>query len=192
MTNTETFSVMLGPEEKTIPVICSWCRSVFDTRRWLIPYGTSITPDYGICQDCLRRVKVESAGSAHPKTSRKTYGILIVDDEGNFCGMLSDTLHPLGYRTITCSGGGDAVEYYSRLSADINLVLLDMKMPDMDGYETFINMKRINPDIKAIVITGFARDSDIRDILAAGALCVLEKPFSPQVLVERIRDILPP
>ncbi|OGV52805.1 MAG: hypothetical protein A2X45_00115 [Lentisphaerae bacterium GWF2_50_93] len=190
MSDTELFCVMLGSEVKTIPVICSWCRNVLDTRRWEIPYGGRITPDYGICSECLRRVKLESIGSADPENSARIQGILIVDDEGNFCGMLSDMLHLQGYRIITCCSGEDAVEYYSRLYTGIDLVLLDMKMPKMDGYEAFINMKRINPDIRAIVITGYARDSDIRDILTAGALCVLEKPFEPLVLIERIRDVL--
>ncbi|MFZ2654799.1 MAG: response regulator [Victivallales bacterium] len=190
MNDTESFTVMFGPEEKTIPVICSWCRNVFDTRRWQIPYGDRITPDYGICQDCLRRVRVEAVGRPEPQSTVKTYGILIVDDEGNFCGMMSDMLHPLGYRIITCGGGEDAVEYYSKLYADIDLVILDMKMPGMDGYETFLNMKKINPEIKAMVLTGFARDNDIREMLAAGALCVMEKPFNPAILLERIKDIL--
>ncbi|HCE42829.1 MAG TPA: hypothetical protein DET40_04725 [Lentisphaeria bacterium] len=192
MNDTESFSVMLGPEEKTIPVICSWCRNVFDTRKWQIPYGGRITPDYGICLDCLRRVRAESVGRPDPKTSVKTFGILIVDDEGNFCGMLSDMLHPLGYRIIMCGGGEDAVECYSKLYSGIDLVLLDLKMPGMDGYETFLNLKKINPGIKAIVMTGYARDNDVREILAAGALCVMEKPFSPGTLIERIRDVLPP
>jgi len=91
---------------------------------------------------------------------------------------------------LTCNDGADAVEYCSKLHADIDLVLLDMKMSEMDGYETFINMKRINPAIRAIVVTGYARDNDIRNILAAGALCVMEKPFSPVALMERIRDVM--
>jgi len=192
MTNTEAFTIVAGSEIKTIPVICSWCRRIMDTKRWSVLNGEKITPDYGICPDCHRKVRIENDCRTPASASVKTYRIFIVDDEEGFCKMLFDVLHPFGYRMLTCNGGADAVEYYSKLHAAVDLVLLDMKMAEMDGYETFINMKRINPGVKAIIVTGYARDNDIREILAAGALCVMEKPFSPGTLIERIRDVLPP
>jgi|GEM_PF-5674901 len=191
MPDTESFSVMFGPEEKTIPVICSWCKKVFDTKRWMIPHGKATSPDYGICVSCLDHVKKSIRTSSNGQMPTRKSSILIVDDEGNFCGMLYDLLHPLGYRIIICGGGEDAIEYYAKLHEDIDVVLLDMKMPEINGYTTFVNMKQINPDIKAIVMTGYARDCDIREILAAGALCVLEKPFDPLILMQRIKDVCP-
>ena len=192
MNDTETFRAVPGSETKTIPVICSWCGKIMDTKKWSVLQGEAIAPDYGICPDCHKKVRIGSGKPAPERGLGKTYRILIVDDEAGFCKMLFEVLHPFGYRLLTCNDGADAVEYYARLHTDIDLVLLDMKMSEMDGYETFMNMKRINPFIRAIVVTGYARDNEIRTMLAVGALCVMEKPFNPVTLIERIRDVLPP
>lgn len=127
------------------------------------------------------------------KEAVKVYGtgnILIVDDDEMICNTLSRSLTKLGYETATCYNGIDAVDYYKKNWMNINLVILDMVMPLMSGKDTFFELLKINEKCKVVVSSGFTSDKDVEELLEAGALQFIQKPYSITKISSTIFDII--
>jgi len=117
--------------------------------------------------------------------------ILVVDDEALQRQIASQLLSALGYRPITVANGEAAVEYVKQ--ADIDVVLLDMVMPPgINGRETYLQMSRIKPGIKAIITSGFSENDDVRSAQAGGAGSFLHKPYTIEALAEAVYTTLNP
>lgn len=117
--------------------------------------------------------------------------ILIVDDQDEFRRMLNRMLSQEGYEVIEAANGRIALEKYSEMKFD--LVITDLFMPEKDGFETIMELKRINPDAKIIGISGGGQAKDISllaSMKAFGASSVLEKPFEKEVLLSVIQNLL--
>jgi DNA-binding NtrC family response regulator len=82
------------------------------------------------------------------------------------------------------------VRYYTRHYQDIDLVILDMVMPRMNGHDTFLKMKEINPQVKAILSSGYSVDVEAQEVLKKGALQFVQKPFRRADLSRAVADIL--
>jgi CheY-like chemotaxis protein len=118
----------------------------------------------------------EAAAGGDEKKSRGT--ILLVDDDSCIRESLSAFLRGDDYGVFTAVDGLDAVEKYGKTGGgSIDLVILDMVMPRMDGREAFVKMKEINPSIKAIGITGYSNYTQ-EEMTALGMKRMLHKPFS--------------
>ena len=117
--------------------------------------------------------------------SKLKYNVLLVDDEKEVCQSMAEALELFGLSVITYSDSRKAISYYQKAFADIDLVLLDMVMPVVNGYETFVEMQQINPAIKAIAFTGFTMAADANDMMSKGVELVA-KPIEPHVLAEKI------
>ena len=114
--------------------------------------------------------------------------ILVVDDEPLVQKVSASELAKLGYAVACASSGREAVSYVQEHHVD--LVLLDLIMPDMDGVETFKSIQRINPNQKAIVYSGYAHPSKVAEIQQLGARPILIKPTPIQDLAAAIRERL--
>ncbi len=112
--------------------------------------------------------------------------LLIVDDEKELCEILSEMLSDYGYKINTAMDGVQALEYYRKHSKDVDLVIIDMNLPRMNGKECFIAMKAINPRIKAILSTGFSLNEETENILDEGVMEFIQKPFEISQLVKLI------
>ena len=134
----------------------------------------------------LSRQEAEEAVKAGdtPPEMKGGARILMVDDEKSVRESTAALLRGRGYKVVTAKDGGEAVEYYAKSWEHIDLVILDMNMPVMNGRDTFVAMRKINPDIKAMLATGYSLDSNAQEILDEGALSHIQKPF-------RIHDLLP-
>jgi DNA-binding NtrC family response regulator len=117
------------------------------------------------------------------KMSEKTR-LLIVDDDVNFRNTLSKILNKKGYETVSAKDGFSALELIKENAFDV--VLIDIKMPVMDGVETYKKMKTIKSDIKAIMMTAFSADDLIRDAIKEGVYAVVRKPFDVDMIVNMI------
>jgi CheY-like chemotaxis protein len=107
--------------------------------------------------------------------------ILVVDDDEDTCRNLSDILTDMGYRVDTAHDGPSALELARRRSYD--LALLDFKMPGMDGLTLYRELRKVQAETVAIVVTAFAGKATAEEALAAGAWRVLPKPVdSPKLL----------
>ena len=118
--------------------------------------------------------------------------ILIIDDDDQMRMMLKQTLERAGYEVIDAPDGDKGIQLMRETSAD--LVITDLIMPEKDGMETVIELKREFPDIKIIAVSGGSRAIDPRDYLhyatQAGAMKTFTKPFDPKEILEAIIELL--
>ena len=103
--------------------------------------------------------------------------ILLIDDEVMVRNYGSRVLRTLGYRVSLCSDGQEAVAFYREHYRDVDLVILDLVMPRMDGEEAFQKMKMINPEIRTILASGYGENEKIEAMRRDGVLEFLNKPF---------------
>jgi CheY-like chemotaxis protein len=103
--------------------------------------------------------------------------ILVVDDNELIREIAAEMLNKLGYNVLVCRSGNEAVKLYSIHSEKIDLVFIDIIMPGIDGYETYTQLKTINPWIKAYFISGYSVNEKTNRFLADGVLGIIQKPF---------------
>jgi len=103
--------------------------------------------------------------------------ILVVEDEDIVENMARSMLETMGYSVLTACDGLEGVRIFEERHNEIDGVLLDMKMPRMDGKEAFSRMKAINPSVKVLVSTGYGLNEEAQSILDAGAFGLVPKPY---------------
>ena len=99
-------------------------------------------------------------------------------------------LEELGYEVTACNNGKEALEYYKTSWQATDLVLLDMIMPELGGRDTFAAMKKINPDIRALLSSGYSLDGDAQAILDDGVMGFIGKPYTHSKLSEVVAEVL--
>ena len=114
--------------------------------------------------------------------------ILIVDDDINLCNVLRDELQEVGYETEFVLDGTQALDYLS--NNNIDLVLLDLKMPGKDGFEVLKEMGEKNILCKVIVLTAYADVKSAIDSAKMGASDFISKPYDFDELLITIRKVL--
>jgi CheY-like chemotaxis protein len=116
--------------------------------------------------------------------------VLVVDDEKVILDISRAMLEKEGYRVLEAETGAQAIDIAKNFDGKIDLVLLDVVLPDMVGNEIYSLLKAARPNLKVIVCSGHSVDGPIRDILDAGAQNFIQKPFSITVLSEKLKDAL--
>ncbi len=114
--------------------------------------------------------------------------ILVIDDEPIIRVSCQRSLSNEGYEVKSASSGKEGIDLLEKEA--FNLVLLDIKMPDMDGIEVLKKIKNTWPETKIIMITGYSTVETAVKTLKLGALNYLEKPFTPDTLIETIKEAL--
>ena len=113
-----------------------------------------------------------------------------MDDEEIVLETASSILKELGYKVTKCSSGAEALEIFQDPSQKIDLVILDLVMPGMNGHKVFEAMKVVNPNIPVLLSSGYSIDSHAREILEKGALEFIQKPFRMAHLSKVVAKIL--
>ncbi|HME54075.1 MAG TPA: response regulator [Candidatus Lokiarchaeia archaeon] len=113
-----------------------------------------------------------------------TVKIILVDDDAVIRKTVRDILMCMNIHVITASNGHEALKLASE--EDFNVALIDLRMPDIDGIETFRRLKRIKPMLKAFLITSLIDEARAREATKAGISGIIEKPFKINTLVEAI------
>ncbi|WP_462270501.1 ATP-binding response regulator [Desulfobacter sp.] len=116
--------------------------------------------------------------------------VLLVDDEQRILDVGRTICKALGYTVFTAASGRDALKIYAKKKNDINVVVLDMIMPGMDGLDVFIALKKINPDIKVLLSTGYAIDENAQEMLRQGCKGYILKPYSMLDFSHKLREVL--
>jgi PAS domain S-box-containing protein len=116
--------------------------------------------------------------------------ILIVDDDQMVIDVTRSLLESLGYAALTAMNGQEAIDIALRHEGDIAVVLLDLRMPVMTGGEALPELKRIRPDTKVILSSGYEHDSRADALLESGASAFVQKPFNMRDLAMTIRHAL--
>jgi two-component system, cell cycle sensor histidine kinase and response regulator CckA len=134
--------------------------------------------------------QAEKPVEAAPVERGKNELIMIVDDEESMQELASELLEEHGYSVVIAGNGRDAVEIYRRRGHEIALVVLDLVMPGMDGGQTYVELKALNPSLKAFFCTGFMPDHGIAALLERDRLRAIQKPFNPRTFVQVVREVL--
>jgi two-component system cell cycle sensor histidine kinase/response regulator CckA len=116
--------------------------------------------------------------------------VMVVDDERFIIEIAGEWLRELGYQVIEASSGQEALALYESKGDTVDLVILDMVMPGMDGGETLNGLLSIDPDAKVLLISGYGLDGRIKEIRRQGCRGFLQKPFTILQLSEKIKSIL--
>jgi CheY-like chemotaxis protein len=105
-----------------------------------------------------------------PKVQDRQGTILVVDDEYNIRSMMKEIMEMSGLKVFTAGNGQDGVDLYKRNRKDIDLIIMDMVMPIMDGREAFKEIRKLNPKQKIFIISGYSQREDMEDLLENGAV----------------------
>ncbi len=116
--------------------------------------------------------------------------ILLVDDERMVLAVTRELLESLGYRVYAAGSGQEAIAVYMEKGKEISLVILDMIMPGISGGETFDRLKKINPDIRVLLSSGYSINGEAQTILDRGCGGFLQKPFQLENLSRKVREVL--
>ena len=155
------------------------------------------------------RKELRAEGMEQEEMTRGKETVLLVDDEEMILDVGSQMLNKLGYKVLIAKGGKEAIDIISRahgaksmeqeekgryapgaMRFAIDMVILDMIMPEMGGGETYDRMKEINPDIKVLLSSGYSINGQASEILERGCNGFIQKPFSMEELSKSIREVL--
>jgi len=116
--------------------------------------------------------------------------LLIIDDEKPVLDVTSDILSSVGYTILKADSGRTGIDLYCREQNRIDLVILDMVMPDMSGGDVFDILREINPDVAVLLSSGYSLDGRAGEILNRGCKGFIQKPFSMEDLAEKVNRIV--
>ena len=115
--------------------------------------------------------------------------ILVVDDDADICQTLTQILKTQGYDVVTANSGEEAIT--KTQAKDCQMAFIDVKLPNIDGLDTLLRLKEINPDLTVIMMTGFR--NEVKDALdkaqESSAITCLYKPFDPAEAAELVKRV---
>ena len=116
--------------------------------------------------------------------------VLFIDDEDIIMEVAAELLERMGYKVLKAESGKKAVEVYEENKERIDIVILDMIMPNMSGGDIYDTLKQINPGVKVLLSSGYSINGQATDILNRGCDGFVQKPFKMEELSEKLRGIL--
>jgi two-component system cell cycle sensor histidine kinase/response regulator CckA len=133
--------------------------------------------------------------TSHPQQTCETMHkgnetLLLVDDEEVIRNTGKRMLERYGYNVLSATDGRDALKLYKKSPEDIDLLILDMVMPKMNGKETLRQIRKINPNVKAILASGYLQENDSDKCLEEGFLGFIPKPFQASHILRVVRRSL--
>ena len=115
--------------------------------------------------------------------------ILFADDDPVCLDVGIRMLRKLGYLVLDAKDGKEAISIFKDSQIEVDLVILDMKMP-YNGSITFFELKEINDDVKVLIASGYAKDQQIREMMEHGCSGFIQKPFGINALSQKIMNVL--
>ena len=116
--------------------------------------------------------------------------VFLIDDDDMIVDVGEHILNSSGYDVVSAKSGKEAIEVYKENHSRIDMVILDMILPDMGGGDTYDRLKKINPGVKVLLASGYDIDYQGRDIMERGCDGFIQKLFNMNELLEKIRGIL--
>jgi len=123
-------------------------------------------------------------------TLRGSETVLFVDDENMIIETAEELFEQLSYKTLVARSGRETIETYEKNKERIDIVLLDMIMPDMSGSDTYDRMKDIDPKVKVLLSSGYSINGQATEIMDRGCNGFIQKPFKMKELSQKLREIL--
>jgi PAS domain S-box-containing protein len=115
--------------------------------------------------------------------------LLVVDDETTYHEILTEIFQGLGYTVHCCADGAGAVAFYREHASGINVVILDINMPKMNGLQCLRHLKEINPRVKVIVTSGYGESSALEAMRKEGVSAFVHKPYRVAELAKKIAEV---
>ncbi len=104
--------------------------------------------------------------------------------------MLKEVFEMHGFRVYTASNGREGVDLYKRHQPNIDLVILDMLMPVMDGKSAYREIKQLDESQKVIIISGYSKREDLQEMLSNESVSFMSKPFQLNDIIEKVEEVL--
>ena len=142
-----------------------------------LPASTGRTPDTSMI-------------ARNPLPSGKGERILVVDDEEAILAITRAALENFGYKVVTANSGTEAVNFFAQNHADINLLITDLGMPLMDGPSAVAAMRKIQPDLKVILMSGSEGGTPEKMASKVTMDAFISKPFTNEKLLETVHEVL--
>jgi two-component system cell cycle sensor histidine kinase/response regulator CckA len=133
---------------------------------------------------------ISQASSPYDPVVKGDEMVLLVDDEDAIRGVGRELLEAMGYKVLLAGDGREAVNLYKNKQDEIDVVLLDIVMPNMGGGETYDKLKEVNPDVKVLLFSGYTINGQAKEILERGCDGFIQKPFDAKDLSSKLREIL--
>jgi two-component system cell cycle sensor histidine kinase/response regulator CckA len=134
-------------------------------------------------------VEIKEPKETKVEVSSGTGTILVIEDEQIVLDVTRALLERLGYRVLEAMTGKEAVDIVEGFDGNIDLALLDIRLPDMDGGKAYPIIKEARPNLKVIVCSGYAIDGPAQEVLDAGAQDFIQKPYSLSTLSKKLKKV---
>ncbi|MDH4162109.1 MAG: PAS domain S-box protein [Nitrospirota bacterium] len=157
------------------------------TVRSKVNKGTTFTIYFPVCGEELPTAAVES-GHPVPAKLAGSETVLVVDDDENVLTFVKDTLESNGYRVLATSSPMNAIDLFTKMHEEIDLVITDVIMPLIDGGELMRQVRAVKPDVKVLTISAYRDFGDRADDIRSTPF--LQKPFNGSHLLATIRNML--
>jgi CheY-like chemotaxis protein len=115
--------------------------------------------------------------------TRRSGNVLVIDDDASVVEVAQVFLERAGHRVLTALGGRDGIARFREQGHEIDAVVLDLAMPDANGEEVLRELRRLRPDVRVIITTGYAAAERVRAEAVTG---IVRKPYEPEELTELI------
>jgi CheY-like chemotaxis protein len=155
-------------------------------------FAHSVLGEGSIFEICLPRLMDEKAGSAKTPVAGPARGekrVLFIDDEPAITEMASHILTQSGYKALFFIDGNEALQYFSENPHDFDIIITDLKMPQISGSELAARCAAINPNIPIILTTGFSEKISLASCRQWGVTTVINKPFSIGQLLATLEEL---
>jgi CheY-like chemotaxis protein len=116
--------------------------------------------------------------------------VLLVDDEEMILDVGRQMLERLGYEVLVARSGIEALTVFKEHIDQIDLVILDLIMPDMGGGESFDRLREMDPDVKVLLSSGYSENGQAKEILKRGCRGFIQKPFDLNNLAMKVQEVL--
>ncbi len=131
-----------------------------------------------------------TAAALTPPVWRGSGTVLIMEDEESIRALTRSMLERMGFAVVLASDGREGVDAFRRLAGENPLVLLDLTMPHLDGAAAYRELRRIRPDVRAILMSGYSEQSIASQFAGKGLAGFIQKPFRLAQLQQTIREVL--
>ncbi len=148
-------------------------------------HGTTFNVHLPLSDEAIHQVT-----AAEKKIVTGSETILLVDDEQMILDVGQAMLQKLGYRVISAKGGTAAIDLLQHRAETIDLVILDLIMPGMDGRTTYERIRELRPGISVIVASGYTIDGEAAEIMQRGCKGFIQKPFNVAELSSMVRTVM--
>ena len=147
-------------------------------------------PDSGTIVSVLLPAAPGQLSLVTPSPASTPATILIVDDDPGATTVAERVLRRDGYDVLTANNGRTALDVYAERGPEIDLVLLDLTMPELSGWETFRELRLLDPEVMVILMSGYSQES--AEAVPGGAAGFLAKPYSADELRDMVRLVQAP